>query len=150
MIVEKLADKYEFPTNFDNILRNRNISRCALVGNGGKVLETYHGAFIDQHSLVMRLNQAPTKGYSKYVGKKVSYRLFNALWTRIYAQSHTRDDGSLDSRKGIKLGNVNGLPLEKNTTIIVSRTSVLLCNNICLNSYYSILSGKIMLHYLLQ
>lgn len=119
----KLTDQRELPLSFDDIFRGKNMTRCALVGNSGNVLEISRGDEIDQHSLITRLNQAPTKGYTKYVGKKVSYRLFNALWTKSYTHSHMRDDGSLDNRKGIKIGSVTHLPLETNATIIVSRTS---------------------------
>lgn len=119
----KREAQQELPISFDDILREKNMSRCALVGNSGNLLERRQGDEIDQHSLVMRLNQAPTKGYTKFVGKKVSYRLFNALWTKGYTHSHMRDDGSLDNRKGIKIGSVPNLPLENNATIIVSRTS---------------------------
>ena len=59
------------------------------------------------------INQAPTKGYEKFVGKKTTHRLLNRLWTIAY------HDGS-----GInKIYRGGGWPLEKGVTLISSRTA---------------------------
>ena len=36
---------------------------------------------IDSHDVVVRINQAPIRGYSRRVGLKVTHRVFNRLWT---------------------------------------------------------------------
>jgi hypothetical protein len=35
---------------------------CAVVGNSGHLLRSKYGEDIDAHDVVMRMNQAPTKG----------------------------------------------------------------------------------------
>lgn len=57
---------------------------CALVGNSGILKRTQFGQSIDKHEAVMRVNQAPVKGYEKYVGSKVTYRMLNNKWTTVY------------------------------------------------------------------
>jgi hypothetical protein len=37
-------------------------NRCAVVGNAGHLKTSKYGNAIDQHDVVVRLNQAPTKG----------------------------------------------------------------------------------------
>ena len=44
---------------------------CAVVGNSGKLLHRRLGGIIDAHDAVVRVNQAPTKGYEVDVGVKV-------------------------------------------------------------------------------
>mmetsp|Transcript_4584 Transcript_4584/g.8636 ORF Transcript_4584/g.8636 Transcript_4584/m.8636 type:complete len:485 (-) Transcript_4584:144-1598(-) len=54
---------------------------CALVGNSPILSNQAHGklwgAEIDQHQLIMRLNNAPTKGHEKYVGRRTNLRYQN-------------------------------------------------------------------------
>tara|TARA_X000000368_G_scaffold8369_1_gene6552 strand:- start:1687 stop:2877 length:1191 start_codon:yes stop_codon:yes gene_type:complete len=57
---------------------------CALVGNSGILKRTQFGKSIDKHEAVMRVNQAPVKGYEKYVGSKITYRMLNNKWTTVY------------------------------------------------------------------
>jgi hypothetical protein len=72
-----------------------------------------YGKQIDANDVVVRINQAPTKGYEKFVGKKTTHRLLNRLWTIAY------HDGS-----GInKIYRGGGWPLEKGVTLISSRTA---------------------------
>ena len=86
---------------------------CALVGNSGHLLKMDYGKQIDANDIVVRINQAPTKGYEKYVGKRTTHRLLNRLWTIAY------HDGS-----GInKIYRGGGWPLEKGVTLISSRTA---------------------------
>ena len=76
---------------------------CALVGNARSLLKTSHGRNIDKHDAVMRLNQATTVGFEKYVGRKTTFRLINSKWASAYTTS-------------------NKLQLEKEVTLVVSRT----------------------------
>lgn len=67
--------------------------RCAVVGNSGHLLGTAYGAEIDAHDVVMRINQAPTATYEKFVGKRTTHRLLNRLWTLAYADYRVRRRG---------------------------------------------------------
>lgn len=44
------------------------VHHCALVSSSGALAGSGLGAKIDSHHLVMRLNNAPTKGFEKDVG----------------------------------------------------------------------------------
>ena len=82
---------------------SRRFRTCALVGNARSLLKKSHGADIDAHDAVMRLNQATTVGFEKHVGKKTTFRLINSKWAQAYTSS-------------------NKLQLEKDVTLVVSRT----------------------------
>lgn len=47
---------------------------CAVVGNSGSLLEHELGEEIDSHPIVIRLNDAPVKGFEKHVGSKFGFR----------------------------------------------------------------------------
>uniref|UniRef100_A0A8C7XM56 Lactosylceramide alpha-2,3-sialyltransferase n=1 Tax=Oryzias sinensis TaxID=183150 RepID=A0A8C7XM56_9TELE len=49
--------------------------RCIIVGNGGILSNKSLGSRIDQYDVVIRLNEAPVKGYSKDVGSKTTMRI---------------------------------------------------------------------------
>lgn len=53
----------------------------AVVGSSGNLLKRELGAVIDRHDIVIRMNDAPTKGYHKHVGAKTTIRVVahNAL-----------------------------------------------------------------------
>jgi len=58
---------------------------CALVGNSRALLANDQlGTQIDDHDVVMRLNQAPSRRFERYVGHKTTHRLLNAKWTQAY------------------------------------------------------------------
>ena len=86
-----------------------------MVGNSGHLLRTEYGADIDEHDVVMRINQAPTVSYEKFVGKKTTHRLLNRLWTLAYA-----DYKGLNGRYRRW---AKKWPLEKGVTLISSRTA---------------------------
>jgi len=76
--------------------------RCALVGNAQRMLLRESGSEIDGHDVVLRLNNAPTVGFERWVGSKTHLRLVNNQWTREY-------------------GLQESLPLEINCTLLISR-----------------------------
>ena len=95
-----------------------------MVGNSGGLLSADFGKEINEYNIVVRFNQAPTKGFEKF-GNKTTFRVLNALWTNIYAKNvQLKKDGSLDSRGNIRLGEIKSIPLEMDATLIISRTSV--------------------------
>lgn len=89
-------------------------STCAVVGNSGHLLRSAYGDAIDAHDVVMRMNQAPTKGYEKHVGSKTTHRLLNRLWTLAYASS--KDINAIYQK------HLRKWPLEPGVTLISSRT----------------------------
>lgn len=50
---------------------------CAIVGNSGTMKHRGLGPQIDQHEAVIRINYAPTKGFERDVGQKVTFDLVN-------------------------------------------------------------------------
>eukprot|EP00268_Persea_americana_P047650 TRINITY_DN4984_c0_g1_i2.p1 TRINITY_DN4984_c0_g1~~TRINITY_DN4984_c0_g1_i2.p1 ORF type:complete len:313 (+),score=49.02 TRINITY_DN4984_c0_g1_i2:313-1251(+) len=55
----------------------RQYGRCAVIGNSGDLLKTNFGEEIDNYDAVIRENGAPVQNYTKYVGKKCTFRLLN-------------------------------------------------------------------------
>ena len=49
-----------------------------------------YGKSIDSHETIVRVNQAPMRGYSRRVGLRVTHRVLNRLWTRNYHAGATR------------------------------------------------------------
>ena len=80
--IEKYGEHVEWGRTGDE---PRKFLRCALVGNSGTVLLHKRGEEIDSHDVVMRLNQAPTRGYHHHVGSRTTHRLLSAVWTQAYA-----------------------------------------------------------------
>ena len=52
-------------------------NKCAVVGNSGSLLESQHGAAIDENDVVFRFNAGITDGYEQFVGTKTTFRLLN-------------------------------------------------------------------------
>ncbi|KAK8956098.1 hypothetical protein KSP40_PGU011117 [Platanthera guangdongensis] len=55
----------------------RQFARCAVIGNSGDLLKTKFGDEIDGYDVVVRENGAPIQNYTKYVGRKTTFRLLN-------------------------------------------------------------------------
>uniref|UniRef100_A0A4W3GSR6 CMP-N-acetylneuraminate-beta-1,4-galactoside alpha-2,3-sialyltransferase n=1 Tax=Callorhinchus milii TaxID=7868 RepID=A0A4W3GSR6_CALMI len=49
--------------------------RCIIIGNGGIVANKSLGSKIDDYDVVIRLNEAPVKGFEKDVGSKTTLRI---------------------------------------------------------------------------
>ena len=82
-----------------------DFTSCAVVGNGGILRANAVGPAIDSHAAVWRLNQAPTKGYERLVGKKTTFRVLNKTWLAKYANRINKD----------------WLPFETDVTLVNSR-----------------------------
>ena len=50
--------------------------RCAVVGASGSLLSARHGAFIDSHDQVFRVNRVRTRGFEEHVGTRTTANLF--------------------------------------------------------------------------
>lgn len=70
----------------NSTLRLKRYSRCAVVGNSGILLRNSYGGLIDQHDMVMRINNAKTQGYERFVGTKTTISFVNSHILRGCAQ----------------------------------------------------------------
>lgn len=71
---------------------------CAVVGSSGDLRRASHGASIDKHDAIFRINNAPTRRYTHNVGSRTTYRIATQFPWRIlltHAQSQlVNPDGS--------------------------------------------------------
>jgi len=110
---EKLLASY-LPETPQPVLRSYSWKSCALVGNSaGLSVGRPYGSFIDSHSMVVRINQAPTRGFHTLVGSRTTFRLLNRQWVMGYGQKLThRYYGNVKWRD---------LPLEPYVTLLATR-----------------------------
>ncbi|XP_058461010.1 beta-galactoside alpha-2,6-sialyltransferase 2 [Malaya genurostris] len=59
------------------LFSQRNAS-CAVIASAGSLKGSKLGTFIDQHDIVMRFNNAPTRKYEMDVGSKTTVRVVNS------------------------------------------------------------------------
>lgn len=79
-IMSELVKLVKLPIDIHNGLvglDNRFLS-CAVVGNSGILLKNDYGDLIDNHEIVIRLNNAKTEGYERKVGSKTSISFVNS------------------------------------------------------------------------
>mmetsp|Transcript_14186 Transcript_14186/g.30347 ORF Transcript_14186/g.30347 Transcript_14186/m.30347 type:complete len:370 (-) Transcript_14186:287-1396(-) len=70
--------------------RSNPYRSCAVVGNSRSLKSSegpFFGADIDRHDFIMRFNNAPTKGYEKYVGSRTDLRWENQRFNGFRADS---------------------------------------------------------------
>ena len=63
-------------TGLPGDLQNKSCLRCVVVGNGWTLRHSKLGKVIDNFDVVIRMNNAPTKGFEKDVGFKTTIRIF--------------------------------------------------------------------------
>lgn len=131
-----LEHRKMLPLDSGAIQKDYKFGRCAVVGNSGHLRLTRFGANINTFDVVMRTNQAPTKGYAKFVGTKTTFRLINRSITKTYrrAMSHFKrtnpparrllaqpleDDGELRHAARTLQTKGASYPLEPNVTMIL-------------------------------
>ncbi|KAM8849718.1 CMP-N-acetylneuraminate-beta-1,4-galactoside alpha-2,3-sialyltransferase-like isoform 2-T10 [Spinachia spinachia] len=56
-------------------LDSLSCKRCIIVGNGGILFNKSLGSRIDDYDVIVRLNEAPVRGYGKDVGTKTTIRI---------------------------------------------------------------------------
>ncbi|KAG5893484.1 hypothetical protein JTB14_010535 [Gonioctena quinquepunctata] len=61
-----------------SLFENKRFNSCAIVASAGALRDSNLGLLIDSHDLVMRFNNAPTKGFEDDVGRKTTIRLLNS------------------------------------------------------------------------
>eukprot|EP00899_Mesostigma_viride_P028873 jgi/Mesvir1/9170/Mv06910-RA.1 len=94
-------------------LRSLSFSTCAIVGNGGTLLNSTFGDAIDSHEAVWRFNNARTHKFEEHTGNRTTLRVLNNKWAGQYALLRTRArDGRDFSHR---------LPLEAGVTLVVTR-----------------------------
>ena len=63
---------------------------CAVVGSSDRLrLHGKHGALIDGHQCVFRVNHAPTAGFEDYVGRKTTHRVIGDGTMRLLLGDYT-------------------------------------------------------------
>ncbi|KAK2846987.1 hypothetical protein Q5P01_009986 [Channa striata] len=63
---------YQVPAEIENL----ECRTCAVIGNGFAIKNSSLGRTIDKYDVVIRLNDAPVKGYENDVGSKTTMRFF--------------------------------------------------------------------------
>ena len=66
-----------------NITRGQKYKTCAVVGNSGVLLQRNYSNLIDDHDMVMRINNARTSGFEDFVGRKTTISFMNSHILRI-------------------------------------------------------------------
>uniref|UniRef100_A0A8C7XNH1 ST3 beta-galactoside alpha-2,3-sialyltransferase 4 n=1 Tax=Oryzias sinensis TaxID=183150 RepID=A0A8C7XNH1_9TELE len=85
MLLKVLAAtaNYDMPAHIEEL----ECKTCVVVGNSFAIKHTYLGNVINKYDVVIRLNDAPVKGFEKDVGNKTTMRIF-------YPESATYNPGS--------------------------------------------------------
>jgi beta-1,6-galactosyltransferase len=91
-LIKRPIDRYA-GSNRDEDGRQQQYASCAVVGNSGVLLAREHGALIDGHDLVVRLNNAPVgaKGtrLARHVGARTGLAFLNSnVLSRCTGRSH--------------------------------------------------------------
>ncbi|XP_055516872.1 CMP-N-acetylneuraminate-beta-galactosamide-alpha-2,3-sialyltransferase 4-like isoform X2 [Leucoraja erinacea] len=67
-----IKTKSHMPAEIDSL----QCKRCVVVGNGNSLRNSLLGAVINKYNVVIRLNNAPVRGYEEDVGNKTTLRIF--------------------------------------------------------------------------
>lgn len=59
-----------------NKVENLECRTCVVIGNGFAIKNTYLGSVINKYDVIIRVNDAPVRGYEQDVGNKTTMRFF--------------------------------------------------------------------------
>ncbi|XP_020564118.2 CMP-N-acetylneuraminate-beta-galactosamide-alpha-2,3-sialyltransferase 4, partial [Oryzias latipes] len=90
MLLKVLAatKSYDMPAHIENL----ECRTCVVVGNGFSIKNTSLGSIIDKYDVVIRLNDAPVRGYEEDVGKKTTLRIFYPESASTNPRLHNEED----------------------------------------------------------
>lgn len=77
-LVKTPLDRHYNDTRSLEIRPGQAYRSCAVVGNSGILLQKTQGQLIDSHEMVIRLNNAHTRGFEKKVGSKTTLAFINS------------------------------------------------------------------------
>jgi beta-1,6-galactosyltransferase len=80
-LIKRPLDRWHYGAGAsDNDDGRRPYASCAVVGNSGILLAQKHGALIDSHDLVIRLNNAPAGAgrYARHIGARTGLAFLNS------------------------------------------------------------------------
>ncbi|XP_041851437.1 CMP-N-acetylneuraminate-beta-galactosamide-alpha-2,3-sialyltransferase 4 isoform X2 [Melanotaenia boesemani] len=74
LLLKVLAETvdYQLPADIENL----ECRTCVVIGNGFVIKNSSLGSIINKYDMVIRLNDAPVRGYEKDVGDKTTMRFF--------------------------------------------------------------------------
>jgi hypothetical protein len=99
-------------------LRKNRWQRCAVVGNSGTMLAAKHGADIDRHDMVLRMNNAPLgRQWAANVGQKTTISLVNQHHAKMLAGHMGIGGAQLRHRDAIILMYESAHPAVRNTIL---------------------------------
>uniref|UniRef100_A0A3P9NC38 CMP-N-acetylneuraminate-beta-galactosamide-alpha-2,3-sialyltransferase 4 n=1 Tax=Poecilia reticulata TaxID=8081 RepID=A0A3P9NC38_POERE len=67
-----VSSNYDVPAKIENL----ECRTCAVIGNGFVIKNSSLGSIINKYDVVIRLNDAPVRGYEEDVGNKTTMRFF--------------------------------------------------------------------------
>eukprot|EP00873_Tetraselmis_striata_P025713 jgi/Tetstr1/445977/TSEL_003534.t1 len=82
-----------------DIQHQLDFSTCAVVGSSEILLQRQYGAQISSHSVIIRFNNAPTKGFEGHVGNRTDIRITNAGFS-FFSEAGDRETCLIRPRTG--------------------------------------------------
>ncbi|TRY83106.1 hypothetical protein DNTS_003574 [Danionella cerebrum] len=90
-----VTSKYTMPSNIER----SDCRTCAVIGNGFAIKNSSLGEIINKYDVVIRLNNAPVRGYEEDVGNKTTLRMFYPE-SASYNPELNDDPDTLQDQKG--------------------------------------------------
>eukprot|EP00899_Mesostigma_viride_P008779 jgi/Mesvir1/17902/Mv12970-RA.1 len=82
-----------------DIVQKTKYKSCAVVGNSPTLREQQYASRIDAHDVVLRFNEAPTKGYELTVGKRATFRANTESWVQTLITRGVKDAGKSSHKR---------------------------------------------------